>query len=330
MNKKIIKYIFVFIILLIILLIIVGVFRKKNSPVGVGNIETKTENKTITVSKIGSSGTFVFNGLVKNLELPKQIKTVSKEKVELNDETIDKIIKSFGDEYKISVDEPMFKRYETDDSGKIISIDKETNTVSYSVDLLNFPLKSKKTEINEEDLKSKTKQLIKDNLGLDQVDLFFRKITYEEVSDYISVLSNKEKADIIELQANYIINGYPVYNLEGFPLKISFTRDGTLVNLSFVWPDNIQKTEIYQQIKNLDEISKISKENFEIISVDGDSEGDIITLDSLKNNFSTTSGYFGFFSLPNFNFLVPSLILEGKSVIDKTTVYITLATPILK
>lgn len=329
--KKNLKYILI--ILLIIILLFVWNFVKKDNNVLINNqnsnlITDENEIKKPTVSQIEDNGVFVFNGLVKNLKIPKQIKIVINEKDQIKEDIINNIINSFGFNEKTKKSYVDSMVYKTDDSKEEIVFNKKTNTVEYSRNLINFPLEIKKMEINEDNFKNKTKQIIKDNFGLEQADLFFNKIVYEKISESNFVLSDKENADIIKLEVNFLINGYPIYGLESSPLVVRFTIDGVLVKINLDWPEKTQETEIYRQIKSLDEISKIPKENFKIISANGGDESTDITLETLEKNFSVISGKFGFLNLPELNSLEPNLILEGKSIIDSKTIYITLAVPI--
>lgn len=348
MNKKIIKYIFV--ILLVVTLLFIWILFKKNNNTNIDNSVIKTNSvlknensgntsnntdssKNTSILKVGDSGTFIFNGLVKNIEIPKQIKVVVGEKVKVNDEIIEKIIDYFGfEDNENSLKEDNFVKYEKNNYSELITIGKENNVVDYSREIEVSSLIKENPFIEEETLKNKTKEIFNNLFNLNKLDLNFEEINYGEISEYQITPSDKEKGNIVLMKGTYIINNYPIYNQDGNTFTISFTRDGNLAKLSFSWPDKIQTTEIYRQIKNLDEISKIPKENFSVISVKGNYGGDedLAFTENIENNFSIISGHFGFVTLPNVDELVPSIILEGKSVFNGQDFFITIAAPIFK
>jgi hypothetical protein len=328
MNKKIIKYI-IAVLLIIILSFGLAFIIKNKKPTVVDN-----KIKTNTTPTINNNKTFVFNNFVQNLEIPKNVKIINKTKAEISDEIINKIVQSFGGGKEIILSDKNIKLYETTSSGASITIERNSNSIEYAKNLLEFPLKEENVLTSEDDLKNKTKQLIKEHFNLDNLGLSFKEIKYEKSFGYDLVSSDKKESSLIELKAVCLFNNYSIYNLGNtICLDIMFTRGGDLVKLIFLWPDNIQQTDMYQQLKSLDEISKIPKTSFEIISTSGlyeNSENTDIALEKLENNFSITNAHFGFVNLPNLEYLVPSVIVEGKSVINKETVYVTLAAPILK
>jgi hypothetical protein len=322
MNKKKLKYILIF--LIIIILIFLGLLGlSKKTEENKNNYDEK-QIKTVDVPTIKENKLFLFNKSITTVKAPAKIKIIKKESNQINESDIDKIKNSFGFENSEEIKEENYETYFTNDSKEIINIDKQNNIIEYSIDLFISPLKINSINVTDNNLKNKTKNLIKEYLGLNDLELLFSSTRYLTIGTNEFEIVGKNEANCVELKVNYLINNYPVYYSEGFPLTIIFDGEGNLIKFRIIWPNKTEETKIFGEIK---EIKEIEEKQFKVIS----NEGDFIPeISDLENNFSEVNNSFGLINSPDTEYLIPAIILEGISNFEGESFKVTLASQILK
>jgi len=329
MNKKILTNIIVIILLIVSIVFVLNLARKNEAPVS--NETLMITTTPIPTSILNTENNFLsVSWLINSLDLPKQIKVVKKEDGQISDDLIEKIAQYFGFGDPPAVKDSNFIMYKAKDLKSSMDINKETNVIKYNKNLLLFPIEKNETIINTEEIKNKLSELIKSVFGLNQINLRFDEINYQEIYGPRYISSNESQATIIEIRAVYMVNNYPIYSQNGYPVMAKFTRDGTLVNLIVNWPGKFSTTEITKNIKSFDEIKNTKGSEFKIISVDGDKYFDMSSEDEVIKKTEITGGYFGFLNLPQNSELKPSVFLNGNSSLKAGPVSVILSLSVSK
>jgi len=317
MKKKLL--IIIVVILLLIIWFIWSTANKKEVP-------TPIETPPVTITPIPTieSNLLSIDWFINDLDLPKQVAVIKKESGQINDELVEKVAKYFGFEDQPALKELNLTMYKTADLKSSMDVNKDTNIIKYNKNLLLFPIEKTGSVMSNEEMKDKLNDLIKSVFELNQVDLRFDEINYQEIYGPRYILSNKEEATIVEIKAVYLINNYPIFSQNGYPVIVKFTRDGVLVNLAINWPGKLYSTETFKKIKSFDKIKNTKGSEFKIISVDGDKYFDMSQEDEVVKKTEITEGYFGFLNSPQKLELEPSVFLEGKSNLDTGPVSVML------
>lgn len=324
-NKRLLKFIIGALIMIVLWFIWSLTQKKENTQI---NQTTPTPSYLTGNLNLGTNNLNTIDWQINDINLPQQIGLIKRGNKIITDEIISKIAKSFGFENEPFLNTTNLKLYKTVDSKITISFNKNLNMVNYNKDLLNFPLETVGGIVDEKELENKVNQIVKTNLGLDNVSLLFKEKVYEKISGSNYLLTTKEDSNIVEIKATYLINNYPVYNKQGFSIVVRFSKDGNLLKFQADWLGTIQTTGVVKNIKNFEEIKTIPNSEFKIISIENNNQ--LGSSNYLIKNTSVTSGNFGWLNLPEYDELIPSVILEGTSTLNTGTVSVILAVPVFK
>lgn len=309
MTKKLLAIIVV--ILLLLVWFIWSTTKKKEV-----SAPTEMQPTTITPVPTIENNLFSIDWLINDLDLPKQVAIIKKENGQINDELVGKVAKYFGFGDQPTLKEINLIMYKTADLKSSMDVNKDTNIIKYNKNLLLFPIEKAESIMSTEEMENKLNDLIKSVFELNQVDLRFDEISYQQIYGPRYILSNKEEATIVEIKAVYLINNYPIFSQSGYPVMAKFTRDGVLINLVINWPGKLYPTEIFKKIKSFDKIKRTKSDEFKIISLDGDKYFDTSSQDETVKKTEVTQGVFGFLNSPQKLELEPSVFLKGKSNLD--------------
>ncbi|MFA5828483.1 MAG: hypothetical protein WC841_03965 [Candidatus Shapirobacteria bacterium] len=268
---------------------------------------------------------------VTKLDLEKKMAVYKISSQQVDDAMIEKTARSFGFEGKAEVDQESFLVYNNTENNTTLDINKTSRTIKYSKNLLVYPMIKVVRTIPVEEIGERLKDLVTKRFDLKpEIKVTVERTEYETLAGPRFVASSREKADIVKINGNYQVGGYPVYSFAGFPIIARFSTDGNLLNLSVDLAFDETSKQDSLTVKTEEELKRIPPENYKIVDIDGEKDYDMSSYEEAIGGVNITGGYLGYILTPESDYLLPYVFFKGNSKLLSGPVVVTMAVPALK
>lgn len=301
----------IIVVILIIILIIISFFIKPKT-----ETNKTVEIVTIPVDQTSLKDVIKLNWKIENAVLPKEMVIWGVKDKTIDDDFINKITSLFGFKNEPEVNDGSLLVFNNNSNFTNLDINKDTNTIKYSKDLLLNKMEKVENVVDEKIIEDNLMDMILKNFAIDnKITLVVGEKSYEDIVEPRFVTTEKNLATIIHFKIGYKFNNYPVYSEKGFPIDIRTSLDGTILSFSIDLPFDVGKETGILKIKDFSEIKNTSLDKFKIFTVTGNQDFDRSMGDEKIVESNVTDIKSGYIYQVGQNEIKPYLFLTGDSTL---------------
>jgi hypothetical protein len=257
-----------------------------------------------------------LNWKISEAVLPKEMVVWGVKNKIIDSNMVIKMVNLFGFNNEPTVDDGSLLIFNNNSNNTNLDINKDTNTIKYSKDLLLHKLEKVENVEDEKIIEDTLMELISKNFEMDEkISLFVGEKSYEEIIEPRYVTTEKSLATIIHFKIGYKFNNYPIYSEKGFPIEVRTSLDGTILTFSIDLPFEVNKETGILKIKDFAEIKNTSLDKFKLFTVTGNKDFDRSMGDEKIKEANITKIDSGYVYKTTENELRPYLFLKGDSVL---------------
>ena len=268
-----------------------------------------------------------LNWQVGEENLPTSAVVYGVENKTIDEETAKKWLSLVGLSYESKKEKDGLWLFASEDGKYEANIDPQSGKFGYAENIFSKAEVKSTGVMKVEENKTKLRQLI-NSFGGEEIGI--EKIDYQELVSPRWVSTTAQRAQVVEIEASYVINGYPVRGYGGNPIRARYTREGRLIKLELELAYGKWEATKEEETVTLSELKKAEPGLFKVWQVTGSQDYQLKVENEIIKKATLTKINLGYVYDRGGSRLWPYYFIEGNSLTESGGVKVTVIFPATK